>query len=131
MVPLIKKSADTLVELFSERTKTGESFDFFKYVKKISDVKQLLNVLCCLIIRTYGSFTMETILATAFGRVVDVQRGESDELTRAANTQFRRAEEGNSTSRSFLLVLISKYLRVTAYFKKFLQVTWQNRLCSR
>ena len=33
--------------------------------------------------RVYGSFTMETILATAFGRRVNVQRGESDELSKA------------------------------------------------
>ena len=31
----------------------------------------------------YGSFTMETILATAFGRQVNIQRGESDELSKA------------------------------------------------
>ena len=35
---------------------------------------------------------METIVATAFGRVVDIQRGEHDELTDAAAEIFR----GNS-----------------------------------
>ena len=51
---------------------------------------------------------METILATAFGRVVDIQRGESDDMTAAANNQFRQLEEGKATSAEFLLVLMSK-----------------------
>ena len=52
---------------------------------------------------------METILATAFGRVVNVQQGESDELTKAAHDRFRQLEEGRSTSREAVMVLISKW----------------------
>ena len=44
--------------------------------------------------RVFGSFTMETILAIAFGRVVNLQRGEADELTVAAQGIFRNAEKG-------------------------------------
>ncbi len=51
---------------------------------------------------------METILATAFGRVVNIQRGEADELTKAAHDLFRRAEEGQSTSRGSIVLLTSK-----------------------
>ena len=51
---------------------------------------------------------METILATAFGRVVNVQRGESDELTKAARDRFRQLEEGRSTSRETVMLLISE-----------------------
>jgi hypothetical protein len=32
MTPLIKKSADFLVESFGKKAKNGESFEFFKYV---------------------------------------------------------------------------------------------------
>lgn len=32
MVPLVKRSADTLVELFGEKADTGESIDILKYV---------------------------------------------------------------------------------------------------
>ena len=60
--------------------------------------------------RTYGSFTLETILATAFGRAVNVQGGESDELTKATEAIFRSAEEGSSTGFVHLLLLISKLL---------------------
>ena len=31
---------------------------------------------------------METILATAFGRVIDIQRGEADELTKTCTSLF-------------------------------------------
>ena len=33
--------------------------------------------------RVYTSFALEAILATAFGRRVDLQKGESDEVTKA------------------------------------------------
>ena len=59
--------------------------------------------------RTYSSFTMETILATAFGRVINVQRGESDELTKAVDSVFRRLQEGSSMlDVDMMILLISK-----------------------
>ena len=33
--------------------------------------------------RVYGSYALEAILATAFGRRVDIQRGESDSFSKA------------------------------------------------
>ena len=33
--------------------------------------------------RVYGKFTLEAIVATAFGRQVDIQRGDSDEFSKA------------------------------------------------
>lgn len=57
--------------------------------------------------RTFSSFTLETILATAFGRTVAIQKGELEELEAAANFRFRQLEEGRSTSKEFLTVLIS------------------------
>ena len=38
--------------------------------------------------RIYGAFTLESILAAAFGRVIDLQRGEADEVTKAAREVF-------------------------------------------
>ena len=52
---------------------------------------------------------METILATAFGRKIDIQGGEADELTRVAKTFFTQAEEGQLASRDILLMLNSEY----------------------
>jgi hypothetical protein len=51
---------------------------------------------------------METILATAFGRKVDVQGGEADELTKAARSFFTQAEEGQLSSRELLVMLNSE-----------------------
>ena len=51
---------------------------------------------------------METILATAFGRVVDIQRGESDDLTRAVDSIFRGLQEGESSSETTLTTLFSE-----------------------
>ena len=52
---------------------------------------------------------METILATAFGRKIDIQGGEADELTRVAKTFFTQAEEGQLASRDILILLNSEY----------------------
>ena len=38
----------------------------------------------CVTNRFYSTFTLETILAAAFGRVVDIQRGKAEELENAA-----------------------------------------------
>ena len=51
---------------------------------------------------------METILATAFGRKLDVIGGEADELTKVAQGFFDQTEEGSSTSRDRLIMLTSK-----------------------
>ena len=62
-----------------------------------------------LVFRTYGSFTMETILVTAFGRVIDTQRGESDDLTRAVDSIFRGVQEGGSLDGAALISLFSEF----------------------
>ena len=63
-----------------------------------------------LVFRTYGSFTMETILATAFGRVIEIQRGESDELTSAVDSIFRGVQEGKSMSATFVMSVLSEMI---------------------
>ena len=51
---------------------------------------------------------METILAIAFGWSINVQGGEADELTEAAQTFFEQSEEGKLVSKDVLLMLTSK-----------------------
>lgn len=55
----------------------------------------------------YGAFTMESLLAAAFGRVVDVQKGEADEVTKAMNRLF-----GFAKGKLFLFcfLLLSKFI---------------------
>ena len=55
---------------------------------------------------------METILATAFGRVIDVQRGDSDELTMAVDSIFRGVQEGQSLDASSIILVLSKSLNL-------------------
>ena len=33
--------------------------------------------------RVYSNFTLETTLATAFGRIIDIQKGESDQFSKS------------------------------------------------
>ena len=51
---------------------------------------------------------METILATAFGRRINIQRGEADELTRVVGTFFSQSAEGQVASRDVLVMLNSE-----------------------
>ena len=45
--------------------------------------------------RVYSSFTLESIIATAFGRQINLQRGESDDLTRAMDVIVKGVSGGN------------------------------------
>ncbi|CAI8056743.1 Cytochrome P450 3A1 [Geodia barretti] len=67
MVPLLKKSSDILLEKIGEFAESGESAEMF---------------------RVYGAFTMETLIATAFGRYVNVLRGEADQITQGGQRHF-------------------------------------------
>ena len=49
--------------------------------------------------RTYCSFTIETILAIAFGPNINVQGGEADDLTEAVQTLFEQSEEEKLVSK--------------------------------
>ena len=51
---------------------------------------------------------MEVILASAFGRAVDIQRGESDDLTGTAYTISQSMGEGQLTSRESLYLIFSE-----------------------
>ena len=46
---------------------------------------------------------METILATTFGRKIDVQGGEADELTKTVNIFFGYSQEEQLASRQWRL----------------------------
>ncbi len=56
----------------------------------------------------YGAFTMETIVATSFGRVIDIQKGQSDELTVAANEIITGLQDKNGSNYLFLTMIISE-----------------------
>ena len=121
MVPLVKKSCDILVEKLGKCAESGKSVDVFRYACTIllkHPYNQLpfltppLPYMNTITHRTYGSFTMETIVATAFGRVIDIQRGEGDQLTQACAAIFSAFQEGTSVSlESMVLVLCELWNR--------------------
>lgn len=98
MAPLIKTSCETLSE------KLGEC--------AISDKSVNVHSL-------YGQFTMEIILATAFGRVVNIQRGEGDQLTAAARVIFAGAQEGGSSSAAYITLLLSHFPFLEGFLRHF------------
>ena len=51
---------------------------------------------------------METILATAFGRVMDIQKGKSDSLAEAASGIFASTREGSKTSIELVVMITSE-----------------------
>ena len=51
---------------------------------------------------------METILATAFGRVIDIQRGEGDQLTNACAAAFSILHEGTKRSPERMFLMLCK-----------------------
>ena len=59
--------------------------------------------------RIFGQFTMETILAAAFGRQVNVLKGEGDELTEAAAGMF------SNTSAKFLTLMQCLYCKSSIF----------------
>ena len=50
----------------------------------------------------YSRFTLEAIVATAFGRQINLQRGESDEFSKAMDTAMKGFSSGQFES--FVLI---------------------------
>ena len=57
---------------------------------------------------------METILAIAFGRIVEVQKGNSDEIVEVAREIFQSSDEKNSVSTAIIIPLISQSMLTIA-----------------
>ena len=66
--------------------------------------------------RAYGAFTLESILAAAFGRVIDLQRGEADEVTRAAKAVF---DDGRGKLLLVALFFTCRFITETYQHKKY------------
>ena len=57
--------------------------------------------------RVFGAFTLEAIFASAFGRVIDIQKGQSNKLTEAAAAIFDESTEQGNNSPYFFRVILS------------------------
>lgn len=88
MAPLIRDCCLSLESVIAEHADTDKSINVF-------DI--------------FGKLIMEAVIAAAFGRVVDIQKGESDELVNAAKEIFAVANEGAQLSAERLTVLLSNF----------------------
>jgi cytochrome P450 len=88
MVPLIKKSSDVLVEKMGEFAESGKTVELF---------------------REYGYFTTESLIATAFGRYVNLQRGEADQITEDARGVIQSSEDEATLSPDTLLICLANF----------------------
>ena len=88
MAPLIADRCQTLVEMLGEYADTNKSVEVF---------------------RTFGKLTMETIIAAAFGHLIDIQRGESDQLVEAVQVILSNLAEGQKLSIESVTVLLSNF----------------------
>ncbi len=56
---------------------------------------------------------METMLATAFGQAIEIQKGQSNQLTEAASVISGAVQEHKMFSKPFMIMLLSKCWRVS------------------
>ena len=59
--------------------------------------------------REYGYFTMESLIATAFGRYVNLQRGEADKITKEAKEVFKSTQEESVISPQVILACLCTF----------------------
>ena len=57
--------------------------------------------------RVFNSLTLEVVLASAFGRSIDIQRGKADELTEVVKGYVSLFQEGQQLSVAMLTILYS------------------------
>ena len=93
MVDLLSDSCSALTERIHKIAETGKSEDMLRY--RNSSLIFVCTFIFSFItthefIRLYGEFTMETVLATAFGYKVEILRGkvDGDELIQATQNTF-------------------------------------------
>ena len=98
MAPMIQKSCKKLNEKMSAVSNSGESVDVWKW---------------------FGLFTMEVILATAFGRDVDYQNNEDTPVVKAVASIIKTGRSTSSTSFERLVLLLSHFPWVVPLLKYF------------
>ena len=101
MVPLIKGSTDDLVAVMGEKAAAKVTFDSLRCVAMCLHYSTIAFIVP--LYRVYKSFTVEAILSTRFGRQVSIQRGESDELTKAMDILTEGLFSGQSVENFALL----------------------------
>ena len=88
MAPLIEEHCKTLESILSEYADTDKSVNFSL---------------------AFGNLALEVIIAAAFGRSIDIQQGEGDELLSAVKGIFTPAREGSELSQERVVTLLSNF----------------------
>ena len=88
MAPLIADHCQTLVEVLGEYANTNKSVEVF---------------------HTFGKLAMEIIIAAAFGHLIDIQRGENDQLVEAMQLIFSNIAEGQKLNIDSITLLLSNF----------------------
>ena len=88
MAPLVEDHCKTLESIFSEYVDTDKSID---------------------VALAFGNLSLETIIAAAFGRAINIQRGESDDLLTTAKGLLSPAREGSELSAERVNVVLSNF----------------------
>ena len=100
MAPLIDDHCKTLVEKLGEYVDTNISVDVFDL---------------------FGKLALETIIATAFGRIIDIQRGESDQLVDAVKIFLSGVTEEKNLSVDKLLIILTNFPCAEPLIRYFVQ----------
>ena len=111
MVPLVKKSSDVLLEIVRELAESGKSVNIHKFINTSVHTVNIFTlhiIMLYIMHRVYGAFTMETLIATAFGQYSNVQRGEADGITDGASAFFRSSADGSAISSDLLMAVLCK-----------------------
>ena len=97
MTHLIDDRCKILVEILEEYVDSNKSVEVFG---------------------TFGKLTMETILAAAFGCIIDIQRGESDQLVDSAKIIFSNVSEGRQLALENITLILSNFPWVEPFFRR-------------
>jgi hypothetical protein len=97
MFPLVKRCTDNLITELSEKAHSERSFNVAEYV--CMHVISLVQLLCScsyhfFSFSIFGSFALQTILATIFGCTVDIMGDEWNELSKCVHTYVEGYKEG-------------------------------------
>ena len=88
MAPLVVDRCKILLDILDQSANSGESVEVY---------------------HLFGNLTMEIIIAAAFSRIIDIQRGESDELVEAAKAIFSETSEGQQFDLERIQLITSNF----------------------
>ena len=125
LLPVVKDKCGTICDVFGQYARSGEAVDIYRYMYNwffdtsctyeaglfFLSVLMHKHAYAQLFQRTYGQFTMETILAVVFSHHVGILHGEEDQFTRLSKCVLRDGQAASyfGGSDSLVPVLLSNF----------------------